>query len=136
MATKQDLYDAIDILSAVYFNGKEEKQFYINKARYYWLKDKRRNPLAYPRYILINAAEAIVSGSTVSGAHVGIKHARFIFYHECNSMVMSEANKLIKFPCSSDAKDALIRWSWIAKNAGLLLTLDKINERLAEYGDD
>ena len=133
MAAKQDLYDALDILATVYFNGKE-KSFSVSKARHDWLEDKRRNPLAYPRSILINAAEAIVTGSTVSGAHVGIKHARFIFYHECNSMVMSEANKLIKFPCSSDAKDALIRWSWIAKNAGLLLTLDKINERLAEYG--
>jgi len=135
VATKQDLYDAIDILAAVYFNGKH-KHTLVKQTRYYWLKDKKRKFLTYPRAILIKAAKAIINGTTISGVQPNKKFVRVDYYRECNAIIMSESNKLIKFPCSSEAKDALIRWARIAKNAGLLLTVDKINERLAEYGDD
>ena len=132
MATKQDLYDAIDILSAVYFNGRN-KHTLVKQTRCYWLKDKKRKFLTYPRAILIKAAKAIINGTTISGVKPNKKFVRVDFYRECNAIIMSKAHKLIKFPCSSEAKDTLIRWAGIAKNAGLLLTVDKINERLAEY---
>ena len=135
MATKQDLYDAIDILSAVYFNGKNKHNL-VKQTRYYWLKDKKRKFLTYPSAILIKAAKAIINGSTISGVQPNKKFVRVDYYRECNAIIMSEANKLIKFPYSSEAKEGLLRWAGIAKIAGLLLTVDKINERLAEYGDD
>jgi len=135
VATKQDLYDAIDILAAVYFNGKHKHNL-VKQTKRYWLADKKRKFLTYPRAILIKAAEAIINGSTISRVQPNKKFVRVDYYRECNAIIMSKAHKLIKFPCSSEAKDALIRWSGIAKNARLLLTVDKINERLAEYGDD
>ena len=135
MATKQDLYDAIDILSAVYFNGKHKHNL-VQQTKRFWLADKKRKFLTYPRPILIKAAEAIINGSTISGVQPNKKFVRVDYYRECNAIIMSEAHKLIKFPCSSEAKEGLIRWAGIAKNAGLLLTVDKINERLAEYEND
>ena len=130
MAIKQDLYDALDILATVYFNGKE-KSFSVSKARHDWMKDKRRNPLAYPRFILIEAAEAIVKGTTVSGVRVGGEYVRHVFYLECNSRVMRLIDELLEHPGSNYLR--IQHWREIAKNAGLLLTVDKINERLAEY---
>ena len=130
VATKQDLYDAIDILSVKYFNG-VDKNARIYAARHYWLKDKRRNVLAYPSFILIAAAESLVRGSPRIKA--GSKYIQNAFYQECNNMVMDKVEELLQLPDSPFTEDALGIWAEIAKNAGLLLTVDKINERLAEY---
>lgn len=126
-SSKEDLFEAIEILSKVYFNGMEKwRSSRIASARFHWLKDERRNFLLFPKFILIQSANAMIDGTTVTGAGPGSRYIKSSFYRECNSQVMNVIDDLIE----QNAVYELIYWRKIAKDLGLLLTLDKIEEAL------
>ena len=130
MATKEELYAVIDNL---YNAGFFKSDGNIPQTKWLWRTDKKRKFLYFPATILAAASEKLIdnkdtlrkNGRTYSG-----KEPRILFHSECLIMVIKIIDDLIE----NNEYIGLIQWREVAKNVGLILTVDRIDEKLLEKG--
>jgi hypothetical protein len=133
MAKKNTLYVALQMMyDAGLFRVNNFNA--ILQTRMKWLQDDKRNFLLYPDDVLLEAARVVTTAINKK------QFPRFAFYKECNRQMMIAADKLINEskgkPWERAAKYLeLEKVQKICDDVGLVLTVNRIQERLDEMAD-